>query len=92
MGHAEQVTRAEERELVVASEAGDAYACRRLVEAFLPAIAGLARRFPSGIGVDRQELVQEGATGLLFAARRYDAGLGTPFWAWTARSESAPGG
>jgi hypothetical protein len=35
-----------------------------LVEAFLPTIAGLARRFLGGIGVERQELVQEGVTGL----------------------------
>jgi RNA polymerase primary sigma factor len=80
----QQLTPGEERELVVAAEAGDAVACRKLVEAFLPAIAGLARRFPSGIGVDRQELVQEGVTGLLSAARRYDAGLGTPFWAYAS--------
>ena len=67
-----------------AAGAGDADACRELVDAFLPAIAGLARRFPAGIGVDRQELMQEGVTGLLAAARRYDAGLGTPFWAYAS--------
>jgi hypothetical protein len=27
------------------------------------------------------ELVQEGVAGLLFAARRCDPGLNTPFWA-----------
>lgn len=74
----------EERDLVVATEAGDLDACRRLVQAFLPAIAGLARRFPDGLGVQRQELLQEGVAGLLFAARRYDAGLGTPFWAYAS--------
>jgi RNA polymerase sigma factor (sigma-70 family) len=79
-----QLTRGDERSLVPAAGAGDADACRHLVEAFLPAIAGLARRFPAGIGVDRQELVQEGVTGLLAAARRYDADLGTPFWAYAS--------
>jgi RNA polymerase sigma factor (sigma-70 family) len=80
----QQLAPGEERALVLAARAGDADACRELVEAFLPAIAGLARRFPMGIGVDRQELVHEGVTGLLFAARRYDAGLGTPFWAYAS--------
>ena len=69
---------------MLAAGAGESDACRELVEAFLPAIARLARRFPGGIGVDRQELVQEGVTGLLFAARRYDADLGTPFWAYAS--------
>ena len=69
---------------MLAAGAGESDACRELVEAFLPAIAGLARRFPGGIGVGRQELVQEGVTGLLFAARRYDACLGTPFWAYAS--------
>ena len=82
MSPAERLTPERERDLVIAAEAGDPEACRALVEAFLPAIGGLARRFPGGIGVDRRELVQEGVAGLLFAARRYDAGLGTPFWAY----------
>jgi RNA polymerase primary sigma factor len=82
MRRAERLTPERERDLVIAAGAGDPEACRALVEAFLPAIGGLARRFPGGIGVDRPELVQEGVAGLLFAARRYDAGLGTPFWAY----------
>lgn len=54
----QQLTPGEERALVLAAGAGDVDASRRLVEAFLPAIAGLARRFPGDIGVDRPELVQ----------------------------------
>ena len=73
MSRAERLTTERERDLVIAAETGDPEACRALVEAFLPAIGGLARRFPGGIGVERQELVQEGVAGLLFAARRYDA-------------------
>jgi RNA polymerase primary sigma factor len=69
---------------VIAAEAGDADARRRLVWAFLPAIVGLATRFPNGIGVGVQELVQDGVAGLLLAARRYDPGRNTPFWAYAS--------
>jgi RNA polymerase sigma factor (sigma-70 family) len=69
--------------LVIAAECGDAAACRRLVEAFLPAIANLARGFQRS-RVERGELLQEGVAGLLFAARRYDAQLETPFWAYAS--------
>lgn len=79
-----RLTADQERDLVVAAESGDLDACRRLVDAFIPSIAALARRFPDGIGVQRQELLQEGVAGLLFAARRYDPGLGTPFWAYAS--------
>jgi RNA polymerase primary sigma factor len=81
---AERLTPGREKELVIAAEGGDAEARGKLVEAFLPAITGLARRFPSGIGVNRQELLQEGVAGLLFAAQRYDSRLDTPFWAYAS--------
>jgi RNA polymerase primary sigma factor len=84
VSYAKRLTARQERDLVVAAEAGDPDACRRLVEAFLPAIAGLAGGFLSGMGVEREELVQEGVVGLLFAARRYDAELNTPFWAYAS--------
>ena len=41
----QRLTAHEERDLVIAAECGDAVACRRLVEAFLPAITKLARGF-----------------------------------------------
>jgi RNA polymerase primary sigma factor len=78
-----RLTPQEERELVIAAECGDAAACRSLVEAFLPAIANLARGF-QGSRVERRELLQEGVAGLLFAARRYDPELDTPFWAYAS--------
>jgi RNA polymerase sigma factor (sigma-70 family) len=84
MSDAERLTAQQERDLVIAAERGDPEACRKLVEAFLPAIVGLARGFRSRRGVERQELVQEGVAGLLFAARRYDPWLGTPFWAYAS--------
>jgi RNA polymerase primary sigma factor len=68
---------------VIAAEGGDAAACRRLIEAFLPAIAGLARGF-HGSRIERRELLQEGVAGLLLAARRYDTRLDTPFWAYAS--------
>jgi RNA polymerase sigma factor (sigma-70 family) len=74
----------EERELVVAAERGDGPACRELVAAFLPAIAHVARRFEIGRQIQRAELLQEGVAGLLFAARRYDPRVGTPFWAYAS--------
>ena len=69
---------------MIGAEAGDADASRKLVEAFLPAIVGVAAHFPTAVRVERQELVQEGVAGLLFAARRYDTGLETPFWAYAS--------
>jgi RNA polymerase sigma factor (sigma-70 family) len=79
----QRLTAKEERELVIAAECGDAAACRRLIEAFLPAIANLARGY-EGSRVERLELLQEGVAGLLFAARRYDSELDTPFWAYAS--------
>ena len=68
----------------MAAEGGDKEACRQLIDSFLPAIRRLARRFAASGGVQQNELTQEGIVGLLFAARRYDPGLGTPFWAYAS--------
>jgi RNA polymerase sigma factor (sigma-70 family) len=73
-----------ERELVAAAGAGDAPACRQLVDAFQPAIASVARMYRSTPGVDRAELMQEGVVGLLRAVRRFDADVGVPFWAYAS--------
>jgi RNA polymerase primary sigma factor len=73
----------QERDLVIAAERGDAGACRKLVETFLPAIGDVARGFRNS-RVERLELLQEGVAGLLLAARRYDATLETPFWAYAS--------
>jgi RNA polymerase primary sigma factor len=78
-----RLTAQQERDLVIAAECGDSEACRKLVEAFLPAIAGLAIGFQSD-AFEHRELLQEGVAGLLFAARRYDARLNTPFWAYAS--------
>jgi RNA polymerase primary sigma factor len=73
-----------ERELVVATERGDREACRQLVDGFLPAIGAIARRFDSDARLQRSELIQEGVAGLLFAARRYDPRMKTPFWSYAS--------
>ncbi|HEX4188040.1 MAG TPA: sigma-70 family RNA polymerase sigma factor [Solirubrobacteraceae bacterium] len=70
--------------MVVAAERGDRAACRQLVDHYLPAIAGVAQRFERGGGVQHAELMQEGVAGLLFAARRYDPRMETPFWAYAS--------
>ena len=84
VSHAERLSAPQERDLVLAAEAGDPEACRKLVDTFLPAILGLAVSFSSGGGVERQELIQEGVAGLLLAAKRYDPRLNTPFWAYAS--------
>jgi len=68
---------------VIAAERGDSDSCRKLVEAFLPAIGDLARSFKNS-KVERLELLQEGVVGLLVAVRRYDTTLSTPFWAYAS--------
>jgi RNA polymerase sigma factor (sigma-70 family) len=79
-----RLTASKERDLVIATEAGDPRACQQLVDAFLPQIAGMAGAFRHSPGVDRRELVQEGVAGLLLAARRFDPSLGTPFWGYAS--------
>jgi RNA polymerase primary sigma factor len=79
----QRLTALQERDLVIAAECGDSDACRKLVEAFLPAIGDLARNFKDS-RIERLELLQEGVAGLLIAVRRYDTTLNTPFWAYAS--------
>ena len=73
-----------ERELVAAAQRGDAGARARLVEAYLPLIASVARVYRDSTRVERVELLQEGVVGLLRALERYDPERRTPFWAYAA--------
>jgi RNA polymerase primary sigma factor len=84
VSHAEVLTPAQERDLVLAAERGDADARRKLVDVFMPAIAGLALAYPIGRGVELRELHQQGVAGLLFAARRYDPRQNTRFWTYAS--------
>jgi RNA polymerase primary sigma factor len=72
-----------EQELIAAAEGGDEAARGRLVAAFMPLVGSMARQYRSS-AVDRDELMQEGVVGLLRALQRYDAKLGTPFWAYAS--------
>jgi RNA polymerase sigma factor (sigma-70 family) len=72
-----------ERGLVAAAAVGDRAARAELVQAFMPAISGVARAYRTS-AVERGELLQEGVVGLLRALDRYDPGLGTPFWAYAS--------
>ncbi|HEY7253579.1 MAG TPA: sigma-70 family RNA polymerase sigma factor [Methylomirabilota bacterium] len=73
-----------ERALVSAARRGDPVARAAVVEDFQPLIAGVARIYRNSPSVDRTELMQEGVVGLLTAVDRYDAGMGTPFWAYAS--------
>jgi RNA polymerase sigma factor (sigma-70 family) len=75
---------AHERELVLAAAAGDQAARKELVEAFLPAIAGVARRYSANLSVEHSELMQEGIVGLLRAMKRFDPSRERPFWAYAS--------
>jgi RNA polymerase sigma factor (sigma-70 family) len=72
-----------EQELIAAAEGGDEAARAHLVSAFMPLIGSMARQYRSS-AVERNELLQEGVVGLLRALRRYDAKMGTPFWAYAS--------
>jgi RNA polymerase primary sigma factor len=74
----------QEREIVTRAAARDESASATLVATFTPSIGGVARMYRHVAGVDRTELMQAGVEGLLRAARRYDAGAGTPFWAYAS--------
>jgi RNA polymerase sigma factor (sigma-70 family) len=75
---------AAETALVIAAQRGGARAREELVDAFLPMIAGVARRYRGSTRVGRDELMQEGVVGLLRALERYDPRHGVPFWAYAA--------
>jgi RNA polymerase sigma factor (sigma-70 family) len=74
---------ADERDLAAAALADDPGARERLIEAALPAIVGIARRF-AGAGADFADLVQEGCLACLEALLRYEPERETPFWAYAA--------
>jgi RNA polymerase primary sigma factor len=82
-GHA-RLSGQHERELVRAAQLGQCDARDELIEAFMPLIGAVARIYRGSRTVDRLELMQEGVVGLLRALHRYDADLGTPFWAYAS--------
>ena len=70
--------------LVLAARAGNDVARDELVDAFMPLIGGVARRYRNSSSVDRAELMQDGVVGLLRALKRYDTAAGTAFWPYAS--------
>jgi RNA polymerase sigma factor (sigma-70 family) len=83
LGRQAEPSASAERALVEAAKAGDPGARARLVEAYIPRIAALARIYRGGPGIEHVELLQEGVMGLLRALERYDPDRG-PFWPYAA--------
>jgi RNA polymerase primary sigma factor len=84
LGRGPRLPAALERQLVAAAKAGDRHARAQLVEAFLPAIAGVARVYRGRGEVERVELMQEGVVGLLRALERFEPERGVPFWGYAS--------
>src|SRR5262245_16783533 len=57
---------------------GDERARRTLVEGTLSLVVAIARRY-RGLGLDDDDLVQEGNLGLIAAATRYEPGMNVRF-------------
>jgi RNA polymerase sigma factor (sigma-70 family) len=73
-----------ERTLVRAAAGGDPRATEQLVEALLPSIGAMARRYRGSTAIESSELTQEGVVGVLRALERFDFERGTPFWAYAS--------
>jgi RNA polymerase primary sigma factor len=73
-----------ERRLVAAAQAGDEGARADLLEACRSSISAIARHYNTRHAIDRAELMQEGAVGVLRALERYDPDRGTPFWGYAS--------
>jgi RNA polymerase primary sigma factor len=82
LGRRPRLPAALERQLVADAKAGDRRARAQLVEAFLPAIATVARVYRGYGQIERSELMQEGVVGLLRALERYEDDRGVPFWGY----------
>jgi DNA-directed RNA polymerase sigma subunit (sigma70/sigma32) len=77
-------SRVEASGLVVAAQQDAGGPRDALVEEFLPLIAEVARAYRGTPGIARGDLMKAGVAGLLCALSRYDAHLGTPFWAYSS--------
>src|SRR3954471_24867272 len=72
-----------ERRLVLAAKCRPGPAREQLIELFTPLLASVARTYRGSPGIDRGELMQEGAVGLLRALDRSGPSSDAPFW-WYA--------
>jgi RNA polymerase primary sigma factor len=73
-----RLPRDEEKRLAEAVRKGDRAARERLIEANLPLVVSIARKY-EGRGLPFDDLVGEGCVGLIEAVERYDPKLGTRF-------------
>src|SRR6476659_1389330 len=71
-------------DLVLAAQRDEPGARDQLVKAYMPLVGAVARNYRHTRAVDRTELMQDGVVGLLRGLERYDASLGTPFWAYAS--------
>jgi len=71
-------------DLVLAAQRDEPGARDQLVKAYMPLVGAVARNYRHVRAVDRTELMQDGVVGLLRGLERYDASLGTPFWAYAS--------
>jgi RNA polymerase sigma factor (sigma-70 family) len=74
----------EEAALVGRAQAGDELARAELIDALMPSITAAAAAYRGTGTVQRLELLQEGAVGVLRALERYDATRGVPFWSYAS--------
>jgi RNA polymerase primary sigma factor len=74
----ERLSDPEIAELCRRARAGDIQARNRIVERSMGAIAGIARQFRV-TGIDRDDLMQEGAMAAMRAAELYDPAMGASF-------------
>jgi DNA-directed RNA polymerase sigma subunit (sigma70/sigma32) len=79
LGRRPRLPDALEQKLLREAKDGDPRARAQLVEAFLPAIASVARVYRGRGDIDRLELMQEGVVGLLRALERFEPERGVPF-------------
>jgi RNA polymerase sigma factor (sigma-70 family) len=74
---------AEDNDLVRRAQAGDTQAREELIQRLLPLVNSIARRYRTA-GLERADLVQEGAVGVLRALQRFDPDRGVPFSIYAA--------
>jgi RNA polymerase sigma factor (sigma-70 family) len=84
LGRRPRLPDALEQKLLREAKDGDPRARAQLVEAFLPAIASVARVYRGRGDIDRLELMQEGVVGLLRALERFEPERGVPFWGYAS--------
>jgi RNA polymerase sigma factor (sigma-70 family) len=74
----------DESRLVSAAASGNELAREQLIEAFGPRVRSIARLYRGSPVVTEEELMQEGALGLLRALERFSDKNGAPFWAYAS--------